>query len=91
MSPRSGRHAQDQEAPHLRVSEEWVGDGARDMQDAQRQAVQNAGPPEPLALDGRRHLKGELESVRVMIAEMQALRTAVQHGELDVAMVPLLL
>jgi hypothetical protein len=37
--------------------------------------------------DDRRHLKGELESVRAMIAEMQELRTAVQHGDLDVAMV----
>lgn len=49
------------------------------------ESVDNDEQKVELGLGDRQNLKGELESVRAMIAEMQDIRAAVQRGDLDAA------
>ena len=80
-------------AQHLQVAEHQAdversgGASCKRVEQAEG-ALQNTAQEGTFRGEDRRHLKGELEGVRAMIAEMQALRTAVQHGDLDLAMVP---
>jgi hypothetical protein len=57
----------------------------------EEEPVQGSQREEAFRGDEVQDLKGELESVRAMITEMQAIRAAVQHGDIDGAMVLLLL
>lgn len=95
VSAVSGHSAPDTgvQQQHLQLSDERVGggsrsDGASVVQTAPEEHVQDAERGESFYGHDQQHLKGELDSVRAMIAEMQVLRTAVAHGDLDVAMVP---
>ena len=78
---------------HLQVAEDLSGvqrsDGPSGTGPEQAErAVDGSGQEGAFRGEHRQHLKGELESVRAMIAEMQALRTAVQRGDVVYCNVP---